>query len=330
MGTKKKFQRNKKENNSFFTGIVVGIFLIIIVLFLWSFSSSFFKDNYKTKSDPIAFIKAEDAKAAGGSLSEPGKEAPDFSVTDVNGNTVKLSEFRGKNPVIVEIFSTWCGVCISETDDFRKLLNNFPEIKIISIDIDPTETDEDIKRFIRAYSEGYSNWIYARDTDRVSIKYGAPFTGTTILVDKDGKIVYRDSYSSEYEVLANELEKLGYKSLDTDDTVLKDIDTQIKNISIEEEIVVLENTFGNQRYNLAVLNIKGLICPACIKIVKDALKDIEGSVEVVISLFEGKGAVVYDPNIVSADEIVNNYIFSDENQEFEWVYDAELIEDRKI
>lgn len=325
------FENSKgKKDVSFFKGVIVGIILIVFVLFLWGPVSGVFKNKYDAKSDPIAFLKAEDAKAAGGALSEPGKEAADFTLTDINGNVVKLSDFRGKNPVIIEIFSTWCGICISETDDFRKLLNNFPKARIISIDIDPTESNEDIKRFVRAYSEGYENWIYARDTDQVAIKYGAPFTGTTILIDENGKIVYRDSYSTEYEVLVREFEKLGYISLDIDDSILKDIDTQIQEIKIEDEIKILEERFGNQRYNLAVLEIKGLVCPACIKIVNDALKETEGVVEVVISLFEGKGAVIYDPSIVDVNDIVNNSIFSDKNEGFEWTYDSELVEDRKI
>ena len=55
-------------------------------------------------------------------------------------------------------------------------------------------------------------------------------------------------------------------------------------IQDEKEVVIiaktLEKNYGNQRYNLAVLNINGLTCPACIKIVKDSLKEIEGSIEV--------------------------------------------------
>lgn len=325
----RKLKMEKKERNTFLFGMLAGFIFLIVIIGIYFAITNINKLDIK-KSDPIAFIKAESAKAAGGVKSAPGKEAPEFTLTDVNRKTFKLSDFR-ENPVIVEIFSTWCGVCISETDDFRKLLNNFPEINIISIDIDPTETDEDIKRFIRAYSEGYDNWIYARDTDNVVIKYGTPFTGTTILIDKNGKIAYRDSYSTEYDTLVNELNKLGLKSLNLDASAISDdVYGGVKQINFKEEVSRMEEVFGNQRYNLAILEVKGMTCPSCIKIVRDSLKDIPGVVNVILSLEDSKGAVVYDSNLASAqNDIVNNEVFS-ENTKYKWSYTAKLLEDRKI
>ena len=319
----------KKEKNTFLLGMSAGFILLVVIIGIYFTITNINKPDIK-KSDPIAFILAESAKAAGGIKSAPGKEAPDFALTDVNGKSFKLSDFRG-NPAIVEIFSTWCGVCISETDDFRKLLNNFPKVSIISVDIDPTETNEDIKRFIRAYSEGYDNWIYARDTDNVVVKYGSPFTGTTILIDKNGKIAYRDSYSTEYETLVKELSKLGLKSLSLDASATSDdVYGKVKQINFEEEVSRMEEIFDNQRYNLAVLEIKGMTCPACIKIIKDNIKDIPGVVDVILSLENSKGAIVYDSTLTSIEnDILNNDIFS-ENTKYEWSYTAKLLEDKKI
>jgi len=319
----------KRERKTFLLGMLAGFILLVVITSVYFSVLNINKQNIK-KSDPIAFIKGEDAKAAGGIKSAPGKEAPDFALTDVNGNDFKLSDFRG-NPAIVEIFSTWCGVCISETDDFRKLLNNFPELNILSIDIDPTETNEDIKRFIRAYSEGYDNWIYARDTDDVVVKYGSPFTGTTILIDKNGKIAYRDSYSTEYDTLVNELNKLGLKSLNQDASVTSDdIYGEVRKINFEYEVSRMEEVFGNQKYNLAILEVKGMTCPSCIKIVKDNIKDVPGVIDLVLSLEDSKGAIVYDSSLVSVqNDIINNEIFS-ENTDYQWSYTAKLLEDKKI
>jgi len=319
----------KKEKNTFLFGMLAGfIFLVVIIGIYFAITNINNPDN--KKSDPIAFILAESAKAAGGAKSAPGKEAPDFNLVDINGNDFKLSDFRG-NPAIIEIFSTWCGVCISETDDFRKLLNNFPDLNIISIDIDPSETEEDIKRFVRAYSEGYDNWIYARDTDNVVVKYGSPFTGTTILVDKNGKIAYRDSYSSEYSTFVKELNKIGLVSKEIDSSETSgDIYGEVQQVNFEEEVSRMEEVFDNQRYNLAVLEIKGMTCPSCIKIIKDNLKDIPGVVDVILSLEDSKGAIVYDSNLASVqDDIVNNEVFSEITQ-YEWSYTAKLLEDNKI
>lgn len=319
----------KKEKNTFLYGMAAGFIFLVVIIGIYFTITNINKPETK-KSDPIAFILAESAKAAGGAKSAPGNLAPDFNLVDINGKNFKLSDYRG-NPAIIEIFSTWCGVCISETDDFRKLLNNFPDITIISIDIDPSETEEDIKRFVRAYSEGYDNWIYARDTDNIVVKYGSPFTGTTILIDKDGKIAYRDSYSSEYDTFVKELNKIGYvsKNIDLSDTS-GDIYGEVQQINFEEEVSRMEEVFDNQRFNLAVLEIKGITCPSCIKIIKDNLKDIPGVVDVILSLENSKGAIVYDSTLASIEnDILNNDIFSD-NTEYEWSYTAKLLEDNKI
>jgi len=39
-----------------------------------------------------------------------GKEAPDFSVKDIEGRTHKLSDYRGRNVVVV-FWATWCPAC---------------------------------------------------------------------------------------------------------------------------------------------------------------------------------------------------------------------------
>lgn len=318
---------NKKEKKSFLLGIGVGVVILVIFFSVFLLVN---KPEQKTRSGSLDFILKEGAKAAGGEKSAPGKLAEDFEFTTVFGEKFKLSDFRGK-PAIIEIFSTWCGICISETDDFRKVLNNFPDINIISIDIDPTETDQDIKRFVRAYAEGFDRWFFARDTDQVAIKYGAPFTGTTILLDKDGRIAYRDSYSTSYEKLESELIQLGLESLGVDysDTSLDSVE-EIRPIDLAEELETIERNFANQRFRLATLEIKGITCPSCIKIIRDDLRDVEGVVETILSIEDGIGLVVYDPDFASLeDDIIGNNVFS-KNTDYEWTYTADLLEDKKL
>ncbi len=47
--------------------------------------------------------------ALGGSAAElkEGKPAPDFSLKDLNGKTVRLSAFKGKSPVLLDFFAMW-------------------------------------------------------------------------------------------------------------------------------------------------------------------------------------------------------------------------------
>lgn len=55
-----------------------------------------------------------------GDLSKGNVIAPDFEVRDHAGNTVRLSDFRGK-VVFVNFWATWCGVCKSEKPGLEKM-----------------------------------------------------------------------------------------------------------------------------------------------------------------------------------------------------------------
>ena len=44
--------------------------------------------------------------------------APDFTVYDLEGNPVRLSDFQGK-PVMLNFWASWCGPCQMEMPDFQ-------------------------------------------------------------------------------------------------------------------------------------------------------------------------------------------------------------------
>jgi len=63
-----------------------------------------------------------------------GKIAPDFSLTDINGNVHRLKDYRGKN-VFVVVWTTWCPTCKLEIPHLKELRAAFEEkdLAILSI-----------------------------------------------------------------------------------------------------------------------------------------------------------------------------------------------------
>ena len=79
-----------------------------------------------------------------------GQEAPDFTVTDINGKKHTLSEYRGKN-VLLNFWATWCPPCIIEIPHLVELRNTYGENKlaILAISyIDFRNKPETIKKFV--------------------------------------------------------------------------------------------------------------------------------------------------------------------------------------
>ncbi len=66
---------------------------------------------------------------------KPGQAAPDFALTDLKGDTVRLSDFLGQ-PVLIHFWATWCGQCAAEMPSLSTLDKNYPQIKVLAVSED--------------------------------------------------------------------------------------------------------------------------------------------------------------------------------------------------
>jgi len=80
-----------------------------------------------------------------------GDKAPDFHLKDVmTGKTVTLSEFAGKNVVMLEFWATWCDICKREMPNLVKLHGTWKPkgFELLSIVL-PSGNVNDIKKIVK-------------------------------------------------------------------------------------------------------------------------------------------------------------------------------------
>ncbi len=128
---------------------------------------------------------------------EAGMIAPDFSLLANNGETVKLSNYRGKNIVLYFYPKDMTPGCTTEACDFRNQHEQFHEVDAVILGVSPDPVDRHMK-FVEKYSlpfllladadhevaEAYGVWQLKKN-------FGKEYMGverTTFVIDKEGKI----------------------------------------------------------------------------------------------------------------------------------------------
>jgi thiol-disulfide isomerase/thioredoxin len=115
-----------------------------------------------------------------------GDRAPNFTLKNVDGKDVSLSDFKGKI-VLVDFWATWCPPCRKGIPDLVELQNQYQgEFVVIGISLD-RETVNDVVPFVKDYKINYPV-VYGNED--VSNKFGGiRAIPTSFIIDKDGNIV---------------------------------------------------------------------------------------------------------------------------------------------
>ena len=114
--------------------------------------------------------------------------APDFTVLDKDGNTVRLSEKSGK-PIVINFWATWCPPCKQELPDFDKLCKEYGD-RVVFMMVNLTDgyrdTVDGTKRFVSG--KGYTFPVYFDTKDNAASAYNVSSIPQTTFIDAKGNI----------------------------------------------------------------------------------------------------------------------------------------------
>lgn len=124
--------------------------------------------------------------APGSAKALKGQLPPDFTGTALDGRKIRLSDFRGKNPVVLNFYADFCAPCRKEFPRLKELDQTFgPKgLKIVSVSMD----EERQTAAALPKETGVKFPVIFDPSGGIAEKYSVQAIPHTLVLDRDGKV----------------------------------------------------------------------------------------------------------------------------------------------
>ena len=120
------------------------------------------------------------------------KAAPNFSVENLKGGKIALSQYKGK-AVLINFWATWCPPCRAEIPEFVDVYNELSnkDFTIIGIAMDQKEL---VSEFVDEFEVSYPIAFGADDVSKIAVEYGNTMGALpyNVIINRDHKIIYAE------------------------------------------------------------------------------------------------------------------------------------------
>ncbi|MEK3981410.1 TlpA disulfide reductase family protein [Psychrobacillus sp. FSL K6-2836] len=186
--------------------------LIIIVMGMlgWSVYEFLFASNEKTTQEENKLtnqqinnpVEVEESNEVG---IRKGEIAPDFELTTLDGETVQLSDYKGKR-VMLNFWATWCPPCRAEMPDMEKFQKN-KDVQVLAVNLTETESNQDnVQKFVDELNLTLTTPL--DDQSAVSNEYKVMAYPTTYMIDSNGRIQFITMGAMNYDFMVQQFEMM--------------------------------------------------------------------------------------------------------------------------
>ncbi len=114
-------------------------------------------------------------------------EAPDFTLKSLDGNNLRLEEFRGK-VVLINFWASWCGPCRQEMPLLDRLHNRYEDTGFTVLGVNVEGDSKPAQEIVDKTNVTFP--VLIDEGQKVSERYDLEAMSSTIVIDRDGVIRY--------------------------------------------------------------------------------------------------------------------------------------------
>jgi len=143
-------------------------------------------DSPATATNPAPGTHTESSIPVG---IDVGDRAPDFTLPDLDGKSVSLSDFRG-HVVILDFWASWCPPCRASMPQLRDYYEKFKDRGLVLIGVSLDRSAEDARYFLedKGYTDLIPLWGSVAASQGVAREYGIYGIPHTFVIDPEGVI----------------------------------------------------------------------------------------------------------------------------------------------
>jgi len=111
--------------------------------------------------------------------------APDFQLQNLNGQSITLSDFKGK-PVLINFWATWCQPCVFEMPFIQEIHDEWSDKGLMVLAINIGDSSSEVEQFLQNHN--LSLPVLLDTSKAVAQTYSIRGIPTTFFIDKEGMI----------------------------------------------------------------------------------------------------------------------------------------------